>query len=677
MSRLSDLLVDGYTLSHDNLLVALRNEEGYIVNPDLILAANVLCKKCQYVLSEAEHQYYRGSIPADTDVHKFESVHDDGDCVTGTAMASVISYRSESDMRRSGQSGCIICARLLFTSRQECLDRSRCSPYGSGFLSIEVVSPVELNLYQSFPHEPLGEYRWLPLGKYNGEYDYPEMDISVDQSASNASKGCFKLASSWLKECIEGHQNCRQKRLNVFPKRLIYVGEENCRDVSIVDTDERCPYLTVSHCWGENPPPHLKLTKTNLNTLQKQTPDKLLPCLVRDCVIVTRRLGYQYLWIDTMCIIQDDDEDKEEEIKKMGDIYAGSICNIAAVSAENSLDSIFSKAVPNRAGRSNLQSKTSAIEYVIGGEWPIAQEPLYGRGWVIQERILAPRVIEYTDQGLRWYCRESTYGWHIDHFSPEWRQLLALSKSRLSENDKISGQSMWMKIVEQYSLSAFSRDAEDRQHALLGVISVLNANTGLEMCNGLCVDYLPYSLLWKMFEPRDLNQRSQRYESPSWSSTFRNDCTMQRPIMAQTGNINKHYSECSINPTTAVLSVTSRCHRSMKIRRDCSNDSESYLCDQFQLQKKDGSWDKFRLCPYPGVSYSFILELDYLSLEPTEVDLVALISIPKPDNDGFHGLVLSKVPCTENWERVGIFCSWLNDHEIMQCFPDQRTYTII
>ncbi|OAL43879.1 hypothetical protein IQ07DRAFT_478550, partial [Pyrenochaeta sp. DS3sAY3a] len=117
------------------------------------------------------------------------------------------------------------------------------------------------------------------------------------------------------------------------PKRLVDVGLTDQSQIRIIYPRDQSLYLTVSHRWGEQTAHGITLNDDTYKILTQGYEYSKLPRLFRDCVHVTRRLGLRYVWIDSLCIRQDNDEEKIEEINKMGDIYAGSFCNILAVSA--------------------------------------------------------------------------------------------------------------------------------------------------------------------------------------------------------------------------------------------------------------------------------------------------------------------------------------------------------
>ncbi|KAF2743995.1 hypothetical protein M011DRAFT_409399, partial [Sporormia fimetaria CBS 119925] len=132
--------------------------------------------------------------------------------------------------------------------------------------------------------------------------------------------------------CLENHRECHEPSKGSLerPRRLLFVGSSDLL-VKVVTIQSPVTYVTVSHCWGKAKT--LELCTSNYERLQSGITVRELPQLYRDCVLVTRRLGFDYLWIDSLCILQDSTEDWEHEARDMGDIYRGSIVRIAAASA--------------------------------------------------------------------------------------------------------------------------------------------------------------------------------------------------------------------------------------------------------------------------------------------------------------------------------------------------------
>lgn len=93
-------------------------------------------------------------------------------------------------------------------------------------------------------------------------------------------------------------------------------------------------YVTLSHCWGGSLP--LRTTKETVHLYSWEIPYELIPKTFHDALTITRALDVPYLWIDALCIIQDDHNDWQIEASKMKDVYSGSLITIAATHALNS-----------------------------------------------------------------------------------------------------------------------------------------------------------------------------------------------------------------------------------------------------------------------------------------------------------------------------------------------------
>jgi hypothetical protein len=153
----------------------------------------------------------------------------------------------------------------------------------------------------------------------------------------------YTMLRKWLKNCIKTHKKCRPLEQNsvsdpccesvALPIRLVDVGSpagEICPFLAET-RGKRGSYLTLSHRWGERQ--KTETTKDNIDRFKQALPMDELPQTFKDAIMVTRQLGFQYIWIDSLCIIQHDKEDWFRESAKMGDIFESSSCTLAAVHA--------------------------------------------------------------------------------------------------------------------------------------------------------------------------------------------------------------------------------------------------------------------------------------------------------------------------------------------------------
>jgi hypothetical protein len=177
------------------------------------------------------------------------------------------------------------------------------------------------------------------------------------------------------------------------------------------------PYAAVSHCWGgvQNVK---QLREANLHSMTHGIDLNELPWTFRHAITVTRRIGLQYLWIDSLCIIQDSLEDWTRESSKMGEVYKNCLVNISATAAPNGGTGCFfprnparartCRVVIERAAKGKMIAKSRTFDLVPRHMWndSIYKEPLAERGWVVQEQFLAPRIIHFSRYQIFWECQQ-------------------------------------------------------------------------------------------------------------------------------------------------------------------------------------------------------------------------------------------------------------------------------
>jgi Heterokaryon incompatibility protein (HET) len=164
-------------------------------------------------------------------------------------------------------------------------------------------------------------------------------------------------------------------------------------------------YVALSYCWGTKP--FLRTLLGNIEAHKDKLDMLKLPQTFKDAIMITRRLGFRYVWIDALCIIQDSADDKMKEIGTMEKIYSEASLTIAIVSHSSVIDGFLNPRsplavkLPYRCPDGEIGSVLVSPQKTVD-MW---QEPLYTRAWCLQENLLSPRMLLYTDTEVVWQCQ--------------------------------------------------------------------------------------------------------------------------------------------------------------------------------------------------------------------------------------------------------------------------------
>lgn len=223
-------------------------------------------------------------------------------------------------------------------------------------------------------------------------------------------------ASHWLKDCLDHHEICLPQTLTRIspPSRVVDVGPPDGSQVPFLSnsSEDVREWVTLSHCWGQHQP--LKTTLQSLSEFQRALPMHTLPPLFRDAVSITRTFSYRYLWIDSLCIIQDSKEDWAREISNMGNIYKHCIFTIAAETSRDSREAIIGNHIPIETEYVHQPCRSSAGNFqgfmytFDNSKWQALQPHssfLEKRAWALQEHVLSPRTLAWDPLQVAWSCR--------------------------------------------------------------------------------------------------------------------------------------------------------------------------------------------------------------------------------------------------------------------------------
>ncbi|KAH6963116.1 heterokaryon incompatibility protein-domain-containing protein [Fusarium avenaceum] len=342
-----------------------------------------------------------------------------------------------------------------------------------------------------------------------------------DEESSSSSRN--KLLMEWLQDCERNHELC-QPAAERYPTRILCVEVE--QPLRLVSRDQilleggPARYATLSHSWGNHVP--LKTTRATKSTFEKSIPEDLLPRTFKDAVSIARALGIHYLWIDSLCIVQDDPDDWQAEALEMQNIYSGSTINIAASDAVDSNGGCFGPGgdvtVAKNDDSTNVGHSTEAqnvkggtreprfIHYEHGNEpgstmirFHIetarqiqSRKHLSTRGWVLQEEILSHRIIHCSRSEIYWQCKFSykTQSGQILDPLEVFREPGEFHVDPARREER-----MWYEWIEDYSSRNFTFPS-DRIPAMSGIVNHYHKLSGQTPALGLWEESFAEGLLW-------------------------------------------------------------------------------------------------------------------------------------------------------------------------------------
>ncbi|KAI8958848.1 HET-domain-containing protein [Daldinia sp. FL1419] len=394
-----------------------------------------------------------------------------------------------------------------------------------------------------YKHSP-EDQAWTGLQFYTKDVHDPLSDIfkpSSDLETYTASERYLSQMKGWVDHCSEKHEICKSRLNDYLPTRVLDVSRD--QDYVFVyepvETDKG-PYTALSHCWGGTVP--LMTRAETLDENKNGIIIESLPKTFQDAILVTRKLQCRYLWIDSLCIIQDSLEDWKNEASRMADVYGNSYVTIAATASNNSdgglfyrhdiLDTQHTTERRLESGKLAAVSVRPALEHTPYfasthyGLDPSIRAPLLERSWCFQEYLLSPRVLSFTRWEMLWVCL-SKRSCNCGEYTEDTRELVSASDLKARFDIQLRGSSLqdlhrlWEDIIEAYLLKGISFDT-DRLPALAGIAQPFHKMGLGRYVNGLWETTLLTDLFWEanasfgMYH-KIIAKRSTDREAPSWS----------------------------------------------------------------------------------------------------------------------------------------------------------------
>ncbi|KAF3010193.1 hypothetical protein E8E14_009881 [Neopestalotiopsis sp. 37M] len=218
------------------------------------------------------------------------------------------------------------------------------------------------------------------------------------------SQATFWTVHGWIQNCLMNHDDCTGFQSSFTPTRLVEVG---AGQVTLREGLQNISYACLSHCWGASQSTIRTLT-SNIDYFKRLIPWEDLSRTFHDAIDICRRLDIQYIWIDSLCIIQDSEQDWKHESLTMASVYENAFITIAATKSPDGAGGCYSNyrvndtfTVTFEGGDVLLRKKPAWLNYFNRHDtWP-----LLTRGWAFQEMHLSPRVLHFGRDEVIWQCR--------------------------------------------------------------------------------------------------------------------------------------------------------------------------------------------------------------------------------------------------------------------------------
>lgn len=372
---------------------------------------------------------------------------------------------------------------------------------------------------------------------HDGQVTSPDNARPLTESALLPS-----IISDWLRKCDENHGDCLSHSLSCpscgdmgsatdeDKPSCYFFGEELTSNFRVIDLKERCirsaalhvRYVTLSYVWGRIP--MFRLRRSNLKELSK--PGGLnkiwssLPKTIVDSINLVRRLGERYLWIDALCLVQDNPADMSLGIELMSSIYKGSYFTLVVATGDDG-----NAGIPSYTESQRIRSDT-VRELTPGGlgmtilhsiDWHLERSTYSQRGWTLQELVLPQRTIIFINNQVYFRCRKAN--WSEETWADKWESWLDPDDSNISRLPGLHDEKLWFfwtyqKLCEDYSRRKLSNDG-DALCAISGICRPLFGGMGTYGVEGLPKRFLHAFLLF-ISSNGNLSRRPE-FASFSWA----------------------------------------------------------------------------------------------------------------------------------------------------------------
>jgi Heterokaryon incompatibility protein (HET) len=346
----------------------------------------------------------------------------------------------------------------------------------------------------------------------------------------NHSQIDMALVHSWLTTCKNTHSHSQDifRDLELVQSRIRLVDVQNNQ---LVDAPPSCKYIALSYVWGNAT--GYKTTTSALGNLM--TMDSLLqvksklPQVIKDAMHLVRSLRERYLWVDSLCITQDNSEEMHQQIAQMASVYAGATLTIVALAGTDANTGLpglrpntrLVKTVEVAPGLYLSERSRNLSEVILKSAYNT-------RAWTYQERLLSRRCLYFSEEQAYFQCQ--ALGCCEDRTQPLLSEdsdlvhpfaSLHLFKKTVEEGSSLAAFRYYARFVVDYSRKQLSYQA-DIINAFSGLTQVLQSSSKWIFIAGIPLSVINYALLWvpskkdAKLQPAVASSQSN-YTFPSWS----------------------------------------------------------------------------------------------------------------------------------------------------------------
>ncbi|KAK8213999.1 heterokaryon incompatibility protein-domain-containing protein [Phyllosticta capitalensis] len=469
----------------------------------------------------------------------------DGSRIPGLELDAAFRPRSfqKSSLQKSASNGNLCCAIFLALSRK--FDVEEHESEWCTWAGVEIDPPwlrsSVVDIYISC-HSP-------PNQAPPGALLYPN---GGHKSIDTRSEESLAWAKRHIEDCVNTH-NCRifGSKETELPTRLVYIpkdaqttGVRLVQDTASLPKDTR--YAALSHCWGNLTPPCLTTTKNIDKYAIYGIPWAQIPPTFRDAMLYARRLDLDFIWIDSMCIIQGADGDWGPQSTRMFQYYSNAFVTLASTFSSDCNGGLFSERHINTSRLYLLDVRFRGQSYPVYGYYSLFEQgftidiyekrnmiqelgdsfQLLRRAWIYQERLVSPRLLLFSEKQLIFECfggrcfQENTKT-TLDTYKRSYGDSLSNTAGETAE-------SSWPNLLDGYGALKITY-AEDKLPAIAAVAKQFLSRQKLphtpehEYVCGLRRSHLHIDLMWtakdhygRKADPK-LFWRGDSYLAPSWS----------------------------------------------------------------------------------------------------------------------------------------------------------------